>query len=136
MKKTLFWLYAAFLVSFVILKLHDSPLQRAEYLLYLRRLGYDNVNVEVFHTIKMCFDNVETAWGVKNLIGNTMPFLALGVITRVAWKSYSSLQIYCSVSAMLLVLEILQYMLLLGTCDIDDVMLNLSFLKIGFCLSK
>ena len=136
MRKTLFWIYAALVVLFVILKLYDSPLQRVEYLLYLRRLGYDNVNTRVFHTIKMCFDNIETAWAVKNLIGNTLPFLVLGVITKTTWKGCNQLKMFYYLSAALLALEILQYVLLLGTCDVDDVILNLTFLKIGFCLSK
>ena len=136
MKKTLFWVYVAFVVFIVVFKLYDSPVERVEYLKELRSEGCDNVNVYPLRTLKICADNIESAWSIKNLVGNSLPFLMLGILSRNTWRKYSTSEVYLYVSAVIILLEILQYIFLLGTCDIDDFILNLAFLKIGFCLLK
>ncbi len=136
MKRTLFWLWAAFVVSVVIFKLYDAPFERIEYLKELRRMGFDNVNIQPFHTLRICFYNIESAWAVKNLLGNTLPFLILGIISRFTWQEYNRTEVFLRVSSAIILFEIMQYILLLGTCDVDDVILNLAFLKIGFCSLK
>ena len=132
MKRTLFWLWAAFVVSAVIFKLYDAPFERIEYLKELRGMGFDNINIQPFHTLGICFDNIESAWAVKNLLGNTLPFLILGIISRFTWREYNRTEVFLRVSSAIILFEIMQYILLLGTCDVDDVILNIAFLKIGF----
>ena len=134
MKKIYFWLYATLIVFIVVLKLHDSPCDRMEYLKRLRDLGFDNVNVIPFHTIRICFDNLATIWAIKNLIGNSLPFFILGILSKKSFYHCDSRALFCYISSSILFLEIVQYASLLGTCDIDDVIHNLTFLKIGFLI--
>lgn len=136
MKKTLFWLWTAFIIFIVVFKVYDSPIERAEYLKELREAGFDNVNVHLFHTIRICADNITSRWAIKNVAGNTLPFLILGILTKNAWRDYNIKAVLRAVSSSIILFEIMQYILLLGTCDIDDALLNLTFLKIGFCLLK
>ena len=130
LKKILFWTYAILIALLIVFKAFDSPLERIEALKELRRRGVDNVNLRPLYTIKMCLENIRTEWALRNLAGNTLPFFFLGALSKNTWDS-NNFTFYI-VSSVIITLEILQYVLFLGTCDIDDVILNVTFLKIGF----
>ena len=101
---------------------------------FWRDTGFDNVNLLPFYTIKKCLKYIDSYWAITNLIGNSIPFLLLGVITRWSFKERNRREIFFSVSALITACEIIQYVLFLGVCDIDDVVINLLFLNFGICL--
>ena len=133
MYKIVFWVYCVFVLAFVVFKI-NSPSEmrlRVEYFLELKESGIDNVNPIPFNTIKMYISNIHTLWATVNLLGNTLPFLFLGRLAEMAWRKTDRLALTAALSMGIVVCEALQYFFMLGTCDIDDVLLNTLFLLIG-----
>ena len=99
-----------------------------------RDMGFDNVNLVPFYTIKTCLKYIDTYWAITNLAGKSIPFLLLGIISRWSCKEKSKQEMFYSISALITACEIIQYVLFVGVCDIDDVAINLLFLNFGICL--
>lgn len=68
-----------------------------------------------------------------NLAGNVIMFVPLGVFLPVIWKRLRSFWRFLLTSASLILLvEVLQYVTGLGSCDIDDLILNLPGTMLGW----
>ena len=68
-----------------------------------------------------------------NLAGNVIMFVPLGVFLPVIWKRLRSFWWFLLTSASLILLvEVLQYVTGLGSCDIDDLILNLPGTMLGW----
>ncbi len=127
-------IYLALIVFLVIFKLAENPAERINALRLMRETGFDNVNLIPFHTVRMCLKYIDSYWAITNLAGNSVPFLLLGIIARWSCNGRDKAEIFCLISALITACEIIQYVLLLGVCDIDDVIINLLFLNFGICL--
>ncbi len=130
MKKTAFYLSLLFLTFAVVFKVWGIREIVTE-INKMRRLGYDNINVDFLHTLTMCFKNLKSFWSLTNLFGNTVPFFIFGVISRVAWSKYTPSAVSFLLFSLFVFFEIIQYLFRLGTCDIDDVFLNALFAFLG-----
>lgn len=114
------------------------------WLLFGQRVGtplaYSGVNLAPFSTIGQYVrllrtDFARTAY--VNLVGNTVLFVPLGIFLPWIWRRlrgfFKTLGI---VLAAIIAVEALQYLTGLGTCDVDDVILNISGAAIGYGLYK
>lgn len=71
---------------------------------------------------------------VINLGGNIIMFIPLGFLLPRVFLQVTSLTRVLLVTALVItVVEILQLFTLVGSCDIDDLILNLSGAAIGYC---
>ena len=136
MKKKIYYMCLAVLLAVVIFKLWANPFERGEELLELRRIGYDNVNSTPLYTVKICLKNFNTPWGCTNLIGNIIPFFAFGIITRIAWRKYTCCYLFFVSASIIAFCEIVQYVCLLGVCDIDDIIINFMFINFGIYFAE
>ncbi len=76
-------------------------------------------------------------YSLKNLIGNVVLFVPIGIFLPLLWKSQTRAFVFFPTSLLGIVLiEVLQWWLKLGMGDIDDVILNMLGASIGFCLTK
>lgn len=117
------------------------------WLLFGQRLGSgiyeqqlaDSINLTPFATINMYLKMLHSskAYLVRhafiNLVGNVVMFIPLGFFQpylsaklRAFWKTL--LSTFC----LILLIEVVQYFTFLGTCDIDDLMLNLAGAAAGY----
>lgn len=70
---------------------------------------------------------------VKNLFGNILLFLPLGALPPLLWKKMAHFSRTIALAAgIMTTIELLQMFLLVGTCDIDDLLLNLLGASIGY----
>ena len=123
------------------------------YLLF-NRMGYEpgipyreqlKYNLVPFRTIQLFLDALQThtyrTAAVINLLGNVVMFVPLGFfLPRVfpwlaaVWKTM------IAVIVIIVAVEVLQLLTLLGTCDIDDLILNLIGAFLGYvthiCIQK
>ena len=103
-----------------------------------------NINLTPFHTVKLylhLLKNTNSAYLLRhafvNLLGNIGMFIPLGFFLprlypklRALWKTLlSSCLIIC-------VVEVLQLFTLLGSCDVDDLILNLIGVAMGYSLFR
>jgi len=70
-----------------------------------------------------------------NLFGNIAAFIPLGFFLPCFWKKLQSLKklFFCS-SIVILMIELIQLITLRGSCDIDDLILNLIGVFFGYLL--
>ncbi len=83
-------------------------------------------------------ESIGAVWhSVKNLLGNIIMFVPLGVFLPVLFKrmrsyGYFFVTVFSSVAA----IEIIQYSTRLGSCDVDDVIFNTVGATFGFIVCR
>lgn len=71
---------------------------------------------------------------VINLGGNIIMFVPLGALLPAIWPSLRKFwKCWLCSAGCILIVEVVQLFTLLGSCDIDDLILNLVGVSIGFC---
>ena len=104
----------------------------------------DRISLKPFHTIGNYLWVLEYSGSMAmrrlamvNLVGNVMMFVPLGYFLPVILKP---MQVFWRMLLFVLLLicaiELLQLMTLLGSCDIDDLLLNLPGTVLGWLLWK
>lgn len=122
--------YSLFLLCFVILKLQNGFLAR-EHILHDRSAGYWNINLIPFQSIKEMIENKN----LTNILGNTLPFLLLGVFILLATKNFKIIKATIKCTCLILFFEILQFVTCLGFFDIDDILVNVISCFLGILLA-
>lgn len=112
----------------------------------------ENTNLTPFHTISNFWEVLVHReyylgkWGAEyyasverhafiNLAGNVVMFLPLGFCLSALWKRLRKLWRCLAVSALLIsAVELMQMLTLRGSCDVDDLILNLFGVGLGYAL--
>lgn len=121
------------------------------WLLFGQRMGRDlfgtywevfesNINLTPFRTIRSFINTVSgTDYGyafrhsVINLAGNIVMFIPLGFFIPCVFKKQSTFgrcMLFCAISV--IIIELVQLFTLLGSCDIDDLILNMIGAAVGY----
>lgn len=125
------------------------------YLLFGQRMGQPpagtywqqlraNLNVKPLDTVwRFCWvlrnsqDAAAVRHAVVNLVGNVVMFVPLGALTPYIWvKLQKFWRHFLYMMLIIVCIEVLQLITLLGSCDVDDLLLNLAGTTIGFLLWK
>lgn len=116
------------------------------WLLFGQRWGQwtGGLNLEPLDTVRSYFwvlrysrDAELIRHAVVNLAGNVLMFVPLGFFVPALWQKMD--KIYWHIPAMLgtiVAIELLQLITRLGSCDVDDLILNLVGTTLGFALWK
>ena len=102
------------------------------------------LNLRPFKTIslywRLLVDPVRpvlTRLAVYNLAGNILLFLPMGVLIPTIWQQFRRLsKTLLLVTLLVSAAELIQVLILAGSCDIDDLILNLVGTAIGYPLYK
>ena len=129
--KVIFWTYLLFLFLVVILKFTGSV--RA----LLDRMAVEPFgkpyNLEPFTTIRIQLQHLHESWAQFNLLGNTIPFMPFGFLLPMAYqKKYSLLKGLLVGLLFVLFAETVQFYTNLGTFDVDDIILNMAAIFVGY----
>ena len=74
---------------------------------------------------------------VVNLVGNVVMFVPLGYLTPCIWGKMQAFWRHLLTMVLIIVaIEVLQLVTLLGSCDVDDLLLNLVGTTVGFVIWK
>lgn len=72
---------------------------------------------------------------IINLVGNVVMFVPLGLLTPCIWGKMRKFWVHFLYMVLVIVaVEVLQLVTLLGSCDVDDLLLNLVGTTIGYLL--
>lgn len=75
--------------------------------------------------------------GVVNLVGNVVMFIPLGLLLPGAFPGLARFwRTALAAAGVMCVVELLQALLLVGFCDVDDLILNLAGVTIGYGLYR
>ena len=129
--KLIFWAYLLFLFVFVILKFTGSVQA------LLDRMAAEpygkTYNLVPFATIKIQLQHISESWARFNLIGNTFPFLPFGfLLPMTSRKKCSVWKVLLLGAVFVLFAEAVQFYTNLGTFDVDDIILNLAAILVGY----
>ena len=112
----------------------------------------NNINLRPFHTIRLFLhvllepqgyiDRLGLDWyaanrqhAIVNLGGNVLMFLPLGFFPPQIWPKLQRLwKTLCLAAIIMCAVEIAQVLTLRGNCDIDDLLLNLAGVAMGYGL--
>ena len=74
---------------------------------------------------------------IQNIVGNVLAFMPLGFFLPFFIKKMAELRRYAiTVSISIMAVELLQFILMVGSMDVDDFILNLAGALIGFVICK
>ena len=129
--KILFWLYLLFLFLVVILKFTGSV---QDLLDRMQAEPYGKTyNLEPFATIKIQLRYLSESWARFNLIGNTIPFIPFGFLLPLSCRKKCSLGKVLLLGLLFVLLaETVQFYTNLGAFDVDDIILNMAAIFLGY----
>lgn len=119
------------------------------WLLFFQRLWFDGETVRDYYFvpftttvyfIRVIFtsqDPSAVTHAVKNILGNVVLFIPLGLFLPLLSEKFNKLwKVLAFTAAVMCLAESLQFLTALGTCDIDDVILNTLGALIGYLIYK
>ncbi len=141
MKRKTFILFAFYSIAMLWL-LFGQRMGFASYDNYFLQLK-NNINLIPFRTIAEYAEKYQSGvlslvrLAIINLAGNVGVFIPLGVFLPMLWKKMRNYKtMFIISSAIILAVEAIQYFTLLGSFDIDDYILNIIGIFIGFLFFK
>jgi len=135
--KPLFIIYSAIMLYL----LFGQRLRHLDFTDYYDKLSL-NINLVPFETVKLFWNAAKSGklywiWqAVRNISGNVVLFIPLGALSLIFPRLKKFLPFILSVTLIISAVEILQFFTLLGSCDIDDLILNLFGASVGYFLCK
>ena len=119
------------------------------YLMFLQRIGTEHVhtvphyNLIPFDGIRIFAENLlgdDPYWArhaLRNLVGNVVMFVPAGfLVPRISGRLQTLLRVLAVCLGALACAEVLQLISLLGSFDVDDIILNMAGVLIGYGLHK
>lgn len=101
------------------------------------------LNLVPFRTLRLFADLLDSGvrshiqMAVINLGGNVIMFIPLGLLLPRVFPKLSSLpRVLLTTAAIITAVEIIQLFTLVGSCDIDDLILNVAGAAVGYWLHK
>ncbi|MDO4720891.1 MAG: VanZ family protein [Peptostreptococcaceae bacterium] len=136
--KMVFYLYIILIIIFVAVKfngsLHEISM-RMERINESRSKGVLNLNLTPLRQISTYLKRIDSSFAIRNLMSNILLFFPLGVFLPVLYdKNFLKTLVYSLIFSLLI--EILQFMTMLGYADIDDVILNIMGSLAGYITFK
>ena len=100
-----------------------------------------NLNLEPFHTIRLFLkvldSQIYSTSAIINLGGNVIMFIPLGFfLPRVSPALGKFWRTILATGLIITAVELTQLFTLLGSCDVDDLILNVIGSAIGYCLFR
>lgn len=101
-----------------------------------------NLNLIPFRTIRLYIRLLQETenillirHAVINLVGNIVMFVPLGLLLPRVWPCFrSAWKFVLAVTLLICLVEVIQLFTLVGSCDVDDLMLNVVGAEIGFLI--
>ncbi len=132
--KIVFIIYTIVLVFLILFKFSFTIEDFKNTIEQFREVDYKRVNLDFLSTLKIQIDILDR-WAIVNLLGNTIPFIVYGFLFINAFK----INIFNAIIINLifvLSLELIQFIFVIGTFDIDDIFLNNLSILIGVLFGK
>lgn len=138
MKKGIFIIYLIFLLLFVVLKFDGSfnALQETiRTIEWNREMGITNANIVPFRTIMVQIEHVNSIWALKNLLANIVLFMPWGFLLPIMHERLKKIIPFTCLSLVfILLIELTQFVFLIGQFDVDDIILNLVGAFLGYII--
>lgn len=129
--KKIWYLYLVLLFVFVVIKFNGSFIRLADKIA-ATPFG-TNYNLVPFRTIGVQIEHVSEGWAWINLLGNVIPFSPFGVMLPLVYPRFKPfVKVFISGLFFILLIEFFQFITRLGSFDVDDIILNMAGVCIGY----
>ena len=96
-----------------------------------------NYNLVPFRTIGVQIEHISQGWARNNLIANIMIFAPFGFLISLVYPGVNSfLKVFLCGCAAVFLAEVFQFFTRLGSFDVDDIILNIVGVCIGYLIMK
>ncbi len=131
--KIIWWIYIILLFGVVIIKFRGSFIELSNKIASTS-FGM-NYNLIPFRSIGEQMAHFSEGWARFNLLGNVIPFIPFGFLLPVVWrKANTFMKVFIFGISFILLIEIFQFLTRLGSFDIDDIILNMAGIIIGYLM--
>ena len=129
----IWWIYFALLFGIVIIKFRGSL---SELFVKIESTPFGtNYNLIPFNSIGEQLSHFSEGWARFNLMGNVIPFIPFGVLLpMISEKANSFIRVLFIGMGFVLFVEVFQFFTRLGSFDVDDVILNMFGILIGYLI--
>ncbi len=129
-----FGIYALVLIYVLFLSRNPwSGFSIADYIRHFTNFVPFRTVVEYFKSYQKGFETV----AIRNLLGNLLLFLPMGAFLPLLFRQCNSFwRVVIVIFGMIVLSEVIQLLLRVGSMDIDDVILNLCGAMVGYPVSK
>ncbi len=131
--KMIWWIYILLLFLVVIIKFRGSFMELWNNI--FSGTNGTNYNIVPFRTIGVQLEHVSEWWALRNLLGNIIPFMPFGFLLPVVFpKVKSAFKVLISGFTFIVFAEVFQFITRLGSFDVDDIILNMLGVCLGYLL--
>ena len=135
--KIIWWTYITALFIFVVVKFNGSFSELADRMKYYSSEDVVRYNLIPLKSINTQLRHITNSWGIRNLLGNIVPFIPFGYLIPVVFNKINNyIRVFFAGLITVIGIELFQYVTKLGSLDIDDVILNMIAISIGYGLMK
>ena len=131
--RIIWWVYIALLFIFVVIKFKGSFYELSDRINSYSMQGSINYNLIPFRSMSTQITRITQWWALKNLLGNIIPFAPFGFLLPITYRKFNSaIKVLPIGLASILLIEIFQFITKLGSCDVDDIILNMIGIVCGY----
>lgn len=135
--KIIWWIYIIALFLFVILKFNGSISRIITTIEHNSLPDSINYNLIPFRSISVQLERISEGWARYNLLGNIVPFIPFGFLLPLVFDKINTFWKVISVGFVVdLCFEVFQYLTKTGSFDVDDIILNMTGIILGYLLMK
>ena len=135
--RIIWWIYIIALFLLVVIKFHGSTSGIISRIENNSLPGSINYNLIPFRSIGTQLENISEGWARYNLIGNIVPFMPFGFLLPIAFRKINSFWKVIGVGFIVdLCIEVFQYITKTGSFDVDDIILNMIGIALGYLFVK
>jgi glycopeptide antibiotics resistance protein len=102
-----------------------------------RKLGYWNIDLIPFSATVPYLANISEPYAFRNILGKIIRYVPMGIFFPLVFKNLNRFNFFLLVCLMaVLVIESLQFVLMVGYFDIYDIILNMFCCVVGYLFVK
>lgn len=132
-EKAIWWAYIILLFAIVVVKFKGSFAELRDRITLYSSQEAVIFNLIPFRNIGVQIKHITQWWALKNLLGNLLPFVPFGFLLPIAYPRIKAFfKVFLVGMSAVLFIEIFQYMTRLGSFDIDDIILNMVGVLMGY----
>ena len=135
--KIIWWIYIIMLFLLVVIKFHGSTSAIISRIERYSLPGSINYNLIPFRSISVQLESISEGWARYNLLGNIVPFMPFGFLLPIAFRKINLFWKVIGVGFVVdLSIEVFQYITKIGSFDVDDIILNMIGIVLGYLLMR
>ncbi len=131
----IWWIYIVLLFLIVVIKFRGSVSALVDKVSFTE-FG-TNYNLVPLRSVGEQLEHITESWSLMNLLGNIVPFVPFGFLLPLYYrKAKPFIKTFLIGLLFVFFVEVFQFFTRLGSFDIDDIILNMSSIILGYIMIR